>query len=278
VKNLCLLIAILLLCATLSLAQGQSASVQGNSKAVADGKALHLESGMQLVAQLQNSLDAGKVKEGDRVILKTTKPIQANGEVIIKKGATLIGHVTQAQKKSKEHNQSSLTLLFDRLETGSLSLPINATIISVTQAARLAQVDDTMFGASSSAGSSSSVSRRSQNSGGLLGGATNTVGGVVNTTTQTVGGASQTLGGVVNSTTDAAGIATGAVGGSLKGLQILNATDAKAEGSSTLSLTGGNLRLEKGASFNLLLNNDPKAESKAAAKEPKPGKRVNPIP
>jgi hypothetical protein len=278
VKKLCLLMAILMLTATLSLAQGQNASVEGNSKTAADGKALQLESGLQLVAQLQNSLDVRKVKEGDRVILKTTKAIQANGEVLIKKGATLIGHVAHAQKKSKEHNQSSLSLVFDRLESGSLSLPINANITAITQSASLAQVDDTMFGASQTNGLSGTVSRPSQSSGGLLGGVTNTVGGVVNTTTQTVGGAGQTLGGVVNSTSDTAGRATGGVGSSLKGLQILQSTDASVVGSSTLSLTGGNLHLEKGTSFNLLLNKEAKAENKDAAKAPKTGRRENPIP
>lgn len=277
-KKLCLQVVILILCATLSLAQRQKASVEGSGKAAADGKTLQLESGLQLVAQLQNSLDVRKVKEGDKVILKTTKAIQENGEVVIKKGATLIGHVTKAQKKSKEHNQSTLSLVFDRLETGSLSMPINATITSITEVAIMAQVDDSLFGASQSTGTGSAGSRPSQASGGLLGGVTNTVGGVVNTTTQTVGGVGQTLGGVVNSTTDTTGRATGAVGSSVKGLQILQSTDANAVGSSTLSLTGDNLRLEKGASFNLLLNSEAKGLTKDAANEPKTGKRQNPVP
>jgi hypothetical protein len=276
VKRLFLLCITLMLCAAMSMAQGQNAgaTIDGSSKTAANqnGKAIQLESGTQLVAQLQNMIDVRKVKEGDQVILKTTRAIQSNGEVIIKKGATLIGHVTQVQAKSKENNQSNLSLVFDRLETGSLSMPINATISSVTRAATMVNVDDTMFGTSQSAGSRNTVSTRSQGSGGLLGGVTNTVGGAVNTTTQTVGGATQTLGGVVDSTTGPLGQTTGSAGNTLAGLQILQSTSGSAEGSSTLALSGGNLRLEKGTSFNLLLNNESKAETKAVKKAAKSGR------
>jgi hypothetical protein len=274
VKRLFLLI-ILMLCATISLAQGQNtnSAVNGNSKTAVskDGKTIELQSGAQLVAQLQNTLDVGKAKEGDEVIFKTTQAIQSNGEVVVKKGATLIGHITEVQKKSKEHNQSSLNMVFDRLETGALSMPISATITSITPATSIVNVDDTMFSTSQSAGSRSTASTRSQGSGGLLGGVTNTVGSVVNTTTQTVGGATQPLGGVVDSTTGTLGKTTGSAGNTLTGLQILQSTSANAEGGSTLALTGGNLRLEKGTSFNLLLNNESKAETKAVKKAAKRG-------
>jgi hypothetical protein len=80
----------------------------------------------------------------------------------------------------------------------------------------------------------------------LLGGVTNTVGGVVNTTTQTVGGVTNTVGETVGSTTQT-------VGNTVRGIQISQSASANAEGSSTLSLTGGNLRLEKGTTLNLRL-------------------------
>lgn len=271
-KKLCFLIGIFVCSAAMVL--GQSASADGKGTTAASAEALQLQSGLQLVAQLQNRLDIRKAKEGDRVVLKTTKAIRTNSEVMIQKGATLIGHITNVQKKSKDTGQSSLSLVFDRLETGSLSLPINATITSITQAATMVQVDDSMFGAPQM-GAGNSVSRPSQGSGGLLGGITSTVGGVVNTTTQTVGGTAQTLGGVVNSTTDGAGNVTSAAANGLSGLRILQATDASAEGSSTLALTGGNLRLEKGTSFNLLVNNRAKAEPKPGGKAPETGKTEN---
>jgi hypothetical protein len=251
-KKLFSTVITIIFCALLSLAQGQNTptSVEANNKASVskNPKEVQLESGTQVLAQLQSTLDVRKVKEGD--------------EVVVKKGATILGHVTQAQQKSKDKDQSSLSLVFDKLENGALIMPLNATISSVTQAATHAQLDDSMLGVGGSASSSGSATTRSQGSGGLLGGVTNTVGGVVNTTTQTVGG-------VVNTTTDTVGRTTGTVGNTLNGLQISQATNATAEGGSTLSLAGNNLRLEKGTSFLLLLNREAKAEPKAGKKEAK---------
>jgi hypothetical protein len=51
------------------------------------------------------------------------------------------------------------------------------------------------------------------------------------------------------------GNTTGNLGGALRGLQITQSSNASTEGGSTLSLTGGNLRVESGATFNLLISN-----------------------
>jgi hypothetical protein len=48
---------------------------------------------------------------------------------------------------------------------------------------------------------------------------------------------------------------TGNLGGALRGLQITQSSNASTEGGSTLSLTGGNLRVESGTTFNLLISN-----------------------
>ena len=272
-KKLFVTVSAVIFCALLSQAQAQEAhtSVAGNHKTTAgkDQKEIELESGTQLQAQLHSALDVRKVKEGDEVILKTTKEIKTDGEMVIKKGATIIGHVTQAQKKSKSRDLSSLSLVFDRLENGSMSMPIQASITSITQAAANTSLGKDLFPTSGNANSSSRASTRSQGSGGLLGGVTNTVGGVVNTTTQGVGG-------VLNTTTDTVGRTTGMVSNTLGGIQISQATDATAEGGSTLSLAGDNLRLERGTSFLLSLNNESKAETKAGKKEASKEPKVNP--
>jgi hypothetical protein len=121
---------------------------------------------------------------------------------------------------------SSLNIVFDHLQNGTMEIPINAAITSITQAMNHTAVDDGMFDSNTSANSSSRASSRSQQSGGLIGGATNTVGGVVNSTTET------------------AGHTSGSLGQTLKGVQIMQSSNAKADGTSTLSLTGGDLRLE----------------------------------
>jgi hypothetical protein len=59
----------------------------------------------------------------------------------------------------------------------------------------------------------------------------------------------------VGATTSSAGNLTG----SLQGLQITQSTDASAQGGSTLSLTGRNLRLDSGTTFNLAVSSSTSA-------------------
>lgn len=201
-----------------------------------------LQSGTQITGQLQSALDVQKARVGDQVVLKTTSAIRQNGRVVVDKGSRLVGRVTEVQQKAKGSATSSVGILFDRLENGKMTLPIDAVITSVTQARTSGRVGDDID-ADISGSSSTRSSTRNQsgnNGGGLLGGVTNTVGGVVNSTTQTVGGITDSVGQTVGRT--------------VGGIQISQSGSASAEGSSTLSLTGGNLRLEKGTTLNLRLS------------------------
>jgi hypothetical protein len=82
--------------------------------------------------------------------------------------------------------------------------------------------------------------------GGALGSTTSTVGSVV-------GGTTSAVGSTVDSTTRGVGNTAAGVGRSLGGIQISESSSTSVEGSSVLSLRGGNLRLEKGTNFNLVL-------------------------
>jgi hypothetical protein len=172
-----------------------------------------------------------------------------------------VGHVTEVAQRSKGSSESRIGILFDRLENGSLQMPIAATITSITSgnanaSARANNEDligtDAMASGSARSTSSARSSSRSSN-GGLLGGA----GGVVNSTTSTlggvVGGTTSAVGSTVDSTTSAVGSSANGVGRSLGGIQISQSSSTSVEGSSVLSLQGGNLRLEKGTNFNLVL-------------------------
>jgi hypothetical protein len=206
---------------------------------------LILNSATNIEAQLESALDVRKSKPGDSVVLQTTKAVKQNGEVIIPKGARLIGRVTEVQQKTKDNAASKLGVVFERLQGKNLDAPVSATIVSITQATASAEAGD-LFGANAAGSSNSSGSGSA--SGGLLGGVTGTVGGVLNATTQTVGNvtntAGQTLGG-----------ATQTVGKTLNGIQISQTTDATAAGATTLSAQNRNLRLEKGLTFRLLVSN-----------------------
>lgn len=260
-KRLWIVMALTMAVAGLGMAQ--QAETRGRTTANSEtavkkqGRQLELQSGTQIAAQLENSLDAKHARVGDRITLKTVQAVKENGKVIVPKGAQLIGHVTDVQQQSKSNAGSRIGVVLDRLRTGSTEIPITASILSITQArtsARSANNDsfesDTM---TRSSGNARSSSQRSSG-GGLLGGVGNTVGGVVNTTTSTVSGTTNAVGNTVGATTNAAGSTTGNLTGSLAGLQITQSSQVSAEGGSTLSLSGRNLRLESGTTFNLAIN------------------------
>ncbi len=220
----------------------------GNSVAeTEDSDNILLESGSSLDAKLLSTLDVRKSKVGDEVVLKTTKSIKQDGEVVIPKGTKLIGRVTEVKRKTDENKTSSLSMVFESIQNKDLSAPITATVVSITNAKGSATAGQ-LFGADAMGSSSSSggVSSGSSSGGGLLGGATSTVGGVLNTTTSTVGGVTNTAGSTV-------GGATQTLGGTLNGIRINQSASASASGSSTLTAENKNIRLEKGTQFQLQL-------------------------
>jgi hypothetical protein len=234
------------------------ASNQTSATANAAGKTIHLESGTRLAGELQKTIDVRQAKVGDQVMLKTTQAIKSEGRTVVGKGSRLVGHVTEVAQKSKTNSESRIGILFDRLEHGSLQVPIAATISSITSAranARANNEDVFASDTSASASARSTSSARSSSSssnGGLLGGV-----GVVNSTTSTVGGVvggtTSAVGTTVDSTTTAVGNTTTGLGRALGGIQISQSSSTSVEGSSVLSLQGGNLRLEKGTNFNIVL-------------------------
>ena len=239
-------------------------TASNETSASKQGRQVNLQSGTQLAAQLENSLDARHAKPGDRVVLKTVSAVKQNGETVVPKGARLIGHVTEVQQQTKANAESRVGVVFDSLRTGSTATPITATIVSITQARTQTRANNDLFesdtmSSSTARSSSSAGSGQRSGGGGLLGGVGSTVGGVVNTTTSAVGNVAGTttsaVGSTVGATTSTVGSTTGNLTGSLRGLQITQSTDASAEGGSTLSLSGRNLHLESGTTFNLAVSN-----------------------
>lgn len=255
-NKILVVIALLILSASVSLAQTSQTNAGGsaaNSTSARAGRAIQLDSGTQVAAQLQNTLDARRARVGDRVVLKTTQNIKQQGRTVVSKGARLIGHVTDVQRNSRSNGESRLSIVFDRLEHGNLEVPITATINSITQSRTQARHanDDVLESDTSSPSTASGGSSGSGGSGGLLGGVGNTVGGVLGSTTQAVG---DTVSGTTSAVGSTVGGATRGVNRTLGSVQILQSGSASADGSSTLSLTGGNLRLESGTTFHLTLN------------------------
>jgi len=85
-------------------------SESGNPKRIAPGSVIPV--------QLTKTIDAKKAKTGDEVIAKVTQDLKSNaGVVVVAKDTKVIGHVTEAQPRSKEQKESQLGVAFDRAVT-----------------------------------------------------------------------------------------------------------------------------------------------------------------
>lgn len=210
---------------------------------VTEPEANLIEAGTNLEAKLLSTLDVKKANVGDEVILKTTKTLKQDGEVIVPKGTRLFGRVTEVATESAGNGVSRIGIVFDRLQNDDISAPFSASIISIANAGNRVSAGDLFSSDSSgSAGGRTTVSRGSSGGGGLLGGATGAVGGVLNTTTRTVGGVTNTVGNTVGTT-------GGSVLRTVNGIQISQSAHGSADGSTTLSAEGKDLRLRKGTRF-----------------------------
>src|SRR5258708_6124034 len=83
-------------------AQADKSGVKTSSDSNANGSvqagknSADIANGTTMNATLSHPVDAKKNKPGDEVTAKTTDAVRSDGRVIIPKGSTLKGHVTQA--------------------------------------------------------------------------------------------------------------------------------------------------------------------------------------
>src|SRR5712692_7971490 len=106
-----------------------SASTSTSASANAGKNSSDISSGTKIDATLANSLDVKKNKPGDRVEARAAQDVKQDGKVVLKKGTRLVGHVTEAQARSKEQAQSQLGIVFDHaLTSDGQEIPLNATI------------------------------------------------------------------------------------------------------------------------------------------------------
>src|ERR1700676_2399372 len=84
--------------------------------------------GSVIPVQLTKTIDAKKAKPGDEVVAKVTMDLKTNsGEVVVPKDTKVMGHVTEAQARSKEQKESQIGIAFDRamLKGGEIPLPMS---------------------------------------------------------------------------------------------------------------------------------------------------------
>ena len=89
-----------------------------------------LNGGTAMQAELTKSIDAKKVKSGDEVTARLTQDVKSSdGTVVMHKGSRLVGHVTEAQARSKANAESKLGIVFDKaVLKGGQEMAFNGTI------------------------------------------------------------------------------------------------------------------------------------------------------
>src|SRR5262245_56524069 len=95
-------ILVILTCAALCLGQAEN---RQKGAPLADepqkSKQVTLVSGTNITAELQKTIDVNNAKTGDSVMLKTTKTIRQDGEVVVPRGTQLLGRITDVRKGTK---------------------------------------------------------------------------------------------------------------------------------------------------------------------------------
>ncbi len=214
-----------------------SASNSNSASGQAGPASLNLDDGSTMNAQLLTSLDAKKSKPGDRVVARTTEDVKQNGQVVLRKGTRLTGHVTQAQARGEKNADSSLGVMFDNavLKNGQdAMIHVAIQALAAAQTATSAAMADDQFmnsggGAVSAAGSGRATGGR------LLGGVGSTAGGAVGAAGSSVGNVGNTASGALNTTTHTAASAAGNAGG-LNAAGMLSSTSTGVFGLQGLNL------------------------------------------
>jgi hypothetical protein len=99
-------------------AAGQTTSPSTSAQATAPrapaDNAPRIAAGSVIPAQLAKSIDAKKAKKGDPVVAKVTQDLKNDaGTVLVPKDTKVVGHVTEAEARSKQQKESQLAIAFD---------------------------------------------------------------------------------------------------------------------------------------------------------------------
>jgi hypothetical protein len=140
------LLMVFIACAVVSAqeaaSQGNSSVPRTQSQPATQGQQSgtpHIAPGSIIPVQLTKSIDAKKAKTGDAVEARVTQDLKTeSGEVIVPKDTRFVGHVTEAQPRTKEQKESQVGIAFDHATMkngGDVSIPLSIqAVISPTAA------------------------------------------------------------------------------------------------------------------------------------------------
>jgi len=113
---------------------GANVSQSTQTGPAATGTESSLSNGTTLQAELTKTVDSKKAKSGDEVSARLLQDVKtADGRIVIHKGSKLVGHVTEAQVKTKENAVSRLGVVFDKaVMKGGQDVVFRGVILSMT--------------------------------------------------------------------------------------------------------------------------------------------------
>lgn len=95
-----------------------------------------LAPGSVIPVQLTKSIDAKKAKSGDAVEARVTQDLKnSGGTIIVPKDTKVIGHVAQAQARTKEQKESQIAIAFDHavMNGSEVAVPLSIQAIIAPQ-------------------------------------------------------------------------------------------------------------------------------------------------
>jgi hypothetical protein len=231
-------------------ASGSASQATSASANTASG-ASALASGTTIEAELSKTIDSRKLKVGDEITAKARDDVRSNGQVVIKHGSRLVGHVTAVKSRAKGDAETSLGVIFDHaVVKGGQNVPFHAIIQAMAPPVHAAAMNDSDM-SSPQAGMTPEGSRPT--AGGPISGAGRAVGGTASGAANTVGGVGQNAGAAVGGAAGAAtnttltAASTGALG--FPGVQL--ATQSGVSDSSVIISNGKDVRLDSGTQLML---------------------------
>jgi hypothetical protein len=109
---------LLIVAASIFLPLGSQSTTTGPSPATAAINALDLPSDAVVFAKLNTNLDLLQAKPGDIVEAQTTEDVKHGKEALLRKGSTLLGHVSLVEATPSQP-ETMIGIVFDRVKTKS---------------------------------------------------------------------------------------------------------------------------------------------------------------
>jgi hypothetical protein len=230
-----------------AIAQPASQVPQGGAAASAGSSPRTLNAGATLQAELTKAIDCKKAKSGDEISARLVQDLKSdNGQIVMRKGSKVVGHITEATPKTRENAESRLGLTFEKVVgKDGQELAFNAVIQALAPPPQAAPSSgDDRSGMGSTVGTNPMAGGRS--SGGMSPmGSGSAPGPTLSAPTGNIGGANPGYGvGIINASN------RGVLG--MDGVA-LNKAGADNPQGSVLSSSNGTIKLDNGTQIILLV-------------------------